>query len=912
LATVTDLRDAGAQVTNAATPIIEPINAQQILTARLGRFGDHYNTSQDSHLFRFLAALCGEASAGSLKKEAMLPRLSGQLANTHFQNLDRLYGDGLGLPRMSTEVYTADPEIQALTTSQWDEVAAKDASYRERCLKWMRAILEGPTKHGIELAAEAALGVECDVIERYQFLDNVGLVNYGQFASRNEFTIIPRTASITDRDQRRLNRLIEKLKPVNTVNSLFFGNDVRTARSITSIDSSSNKFKVVRMVTGRTDINWPALDPNNGLWIVSGTATEAPSFAFVDRQEAVTYLDISSATATSEMMGNFNAAQRALFSNLAKTYDPDTYFSAISSYAKSIAPLNMSQAWVNTSRAEAHDKIVANLNYSLRYFAVDGVTPSTDTTSGLFWSSVEKLPTETDRLTFDFGRTRPCNMVAFEMTPKPFTITIEYDDGAGNWLPVEDNGQNIYSLAMTYMPSMENPWVNFEYRFNTVVTERIRISFQRTQTTFPLLSSPLIPYSVDVRGVRLMHTMATKADFIADMGTDILGNAYTTQLNEYVPTNVAVDDLTYWSSKPNPARNAVEALYFDLRITSHQGTQSFLDGQIQDDLDDRGQSNVELYYSDGQVVDEIFIDPVAPGADMHFYFSNDDNPIWDEKLWTPVPRNYICRKGYHPLPTPALVRYFKIEFSNLPSMPYQPVEYPTLPKVQYNTYPTWVTDFIDQASPRDIPTSLEDIETVKFEPLDLFQKVDDRMGQSFEEMRSDLEQDHDPEVKTQIETLLNMQVDQTPQTTIESTINYRSTVMWQSDLLQQLDPTSYLSRVAMEARGDFTDTGFNSELGLPAYVPPIQQSSSDLSTIAEEKTRPVYWFPRTCRHGYKVMEASLDAKIAYMVAIRQVLLLRRNYTLENDEPVYIETMDDTFHIQSIDFTSGDNAYVIGQ
>lgn len=409
-----------------------------------------------------------------------------------------------------------------------------------------------------------------------------------------------------------------------------------------------------------------------------------------------------------------------------------------------------------------------------------------------------------------------------------------------------------------------------------------------------------------------MHVIALSTDFVSDTGTDILGNAYTTQFTEYLPSYATDGTAAYWSSKPNPSRGAVESLYFDLRTGTHTGTQSYLDTQSQEDLTERSQANVELYYSDGQVVDEIFVDPVIPGADMHFYYSYDNTPNWDEKLWIPIPRNYVCTKGYHALPQPQNVRYFKIEFTNLPAVPYQPVEYPTMPKVRYKTHPTWVTDFIDQTDPREVPTSLQDIETIQFEPLDLFKKVDDRMGQTFEKMRSDLEQDHDPEIKTQIEELLSMQVDATPQETIESQINYRSTVMWQNDLMGQLDPTRALSRVAMAPRGNFTDTGFNAELGLPAYVPPIQRSVNNLNDIAVEKTRPAYWFYRMCRHGYKVIEATLDSKIAYMVAIREVSFQRRNYGVENDEPVYIETMDDTFHTLSNDFTAGDSAYFIGQ
>ena len=39
----------------------------------------------------------------------------------------------------------------------------------------MRAIIEGPTPQGIAMAAEAAIGIECDVYENYNYIDNAPL-----------------------------------------------------------------------------------------------------------------------------------------------------------------------------------------------------------------------------------------------------------------------------------------------------------------------------------------------------------------------------------------------------------------------------------------------------------------------------------------------------------------------------------------------------------------------------------------------------------------------------------------------------------------------------------------------------------------------------------------------------------------
>ena len=112
---VSEIRAAGTEILLDPRPLYEPINAPEALTNKLGRFGDNYDLSTSSHLYRFLIALCGEAGAGSIKRELLYPKLQNQLESTHFTDLDRLYGDPLALPRLSEEIYTIDPKSMAMT-----------------------------------------------------------------------------------------------------------------------------------------------------------------------------------------------------------------------------------------------------------------------------------------------------------------------------------------------------------------------------------------------------------------------------------------------------------------------------------------------------------------------------------------------------------------------------------------------------------------------------------------------------------------------------------------------------------------------------------------------------------------------------------------------------------------------------
>lgn len=354
MATITEIRDNNSSVTLVARPIYEPLSAPEILKKKLKRFGEHYDLSSSSYLFRFLQALCGESGAGSVKKEFLYPRLQSLLDATHFSDIDRLYGNPLGLPRISPELYTMDPKNEALTQAQWQEVKEKDAQYRARCLIWMRAIMHGPTLEGIALAAEAAIGIDCDVYERYKYIENaasdqpIPMTDIGITQSRNEFVIIPRIGSLEQADRRRISRMVDRLRPVNTLPTIYEGEKIRTERFINEIAATSEGFFVSRYVTGRADVDWPTPNPADGTWITT-EEEEMPLFAFMDRQESITYLTINTVEASSEHVGEYNKSQRSLFGHLQGTHDIDDVASKDWSYARSFAPIQLTIPWTSTT-----------------------------------------------------------------------------------------------------------------------------------------------------------------------------------------------------------------------------------------------------------------------------------------------------------------------------------------------------------------------------------------------------------------------------------------------------------------------------------------------------------------------------------------------------------------------------------
>lgn len=120
--------------------------------------------------------------------------------------------------------------------------------------------------------------------------------------------------------------------------------------------------------------------------------------------------------------------------------------------------------------------------------------------------------------------------------------------------------------------------------------------------------------------------------------------------------------------------------------------------------------------------------------------------------------------------------------------------------------------------------------------------------------------------------------------------------MWQRDLINGLPGDRALSRIAQGG-----ETGFNAELPPITEPPPSSQSVPDLAQSKIEKETPIMWFPIRCRHGYQILKSDRPSKIAFFVAIREVSFHRRDYTVEYDEPVYVETFGNVEHADMNEF-----------
>ena len=246
---------------------------------------ESYNTSPDTRLYRFLYALLGEAGAGSLRKLQAITRLGAELYGTRFTDLDSLFGSFLRFDRLSGEMYSFDPFSQPLTTDEWDEVFRKDNQYRQRIKLFMQSLVRGGTNEGIAMAAEAACGHECQVLEVWRNSASLGLAGTtGRTNTPREFIVVPKTTTLDPERRRAIYRAIERLKPANTIctvdeNGLAFHSII----SIRKVFSPTEYFEIRKYVTG-VDVP-PAPPEARYFWIKDGVEVEEPTYAHLKAQE---------------------------------------------------------------------------------------------------------------------------------------------------------------------------------------------------------------------------------------------------------------------------------------------------------------------------------------------------------------------------------------------------------------------------------------------------------------------------------------------------------------------------------------------------------------------------------------------------------------------------------------------------
>lgn len=135
--------------------------------------GDIYDLRPSSHLMRLMQALLGDSGTGQLRKRLMQAQIQAlSTSGARFFDLDRFYGPIFGASRTDTEQLPINPmETATATATEWDEIEAADASYRDRMTALAQAIAMGGTIPGLQAAASAVTGVDCDVYESWSMIE---------------------------------------------------------------------------------------------------------------------------------------------------------------------------------------------------------------------------------------------------------------------------------------------------------------------------------------------------------------------------------------------------------------------------------------------------------------------------------------------------------------------------------------------------------------------------------------------------------------------------------------------------------------------------------------------------------------------------------------------------------------------
>ena len=248
---------------NAPWPLMPPKSTE----LRLRSFDeDVYKGTPDTLLYKYLDAMCGSTGAGSLINQAFLNNLGAALQTIYFNELDYIFGSISILSRTPAESYPYDPLHDTLTVQEWDEVMVKDAWYRARIRDFFIACGLGGTMAGVRMCVQAALAVDCDVFEvwNYERMLNGGLVitlpdgvettptlvgNRGVNAL-NELVVRPHKMTPTPPEQRLARDMLDRMCPADTIITVSAqGLALRFPIPTAAASASSTYYQVVSKVT---------------------------------------------------------------------------------------------------------------------------------------------------------------------------------------------------------------------------------------------------------------------------------------------------------------------------------------------------------------------------------------------------------------------------------------------------------------------------------------------------------------------------------------------------------------------------------------------------------------------------------------------------------------------------------------
>jgi len=616
-----------------------------------------YDKRDTAHIVRLLDALCGDNGVGYLRKRLILKRLQTSLYETRYSDLDRLYSAMFDLPRLECEQYEYT-EDSLLIWSQISEMNIKDAHYRKRIWDYMLSFQYGGTVKGVALAAQAAVGLPCAVLdgciyyrslgvdEGEQSEDSLAPIDFDGKVDFNGATIVVMTDQpLTAEQQLSLSNVTSRLRPVDVhytfmtrselMEGLAFSDIEDDYIPIQSVESSSDWWHVARIVTGRPD--W-SLGAVGNEWVEPNVAKEAPQQLLTNRQESEYDFSsmVRSCTASSEHVGRYNRFQREIFKSL------DSKEATV--LQKASNALSQASSKMITAGYYGSSSVIDGA-YPLSYSSE--MTPffMESGRSHRFWSSDEREGSEW--IDIELKRLVPLNRVSMSIFKKPLRVRLYYssyvDGGARVWVPARDRRGRDLSFTYPEWGDSENGEM-VEVFFDTVPVkaDAVRVEFERLDIPYrEVLDSSMAYEQVDFRwsvecsDISLGYSIKSIDEFVQTTYEDMFGNRVDTELRVMEPSRaIDGDGGTYWLSQPNVGETAVE--YLIVKVADEPTRVNFVE-----------------------------LEAVYAGCQMNIYSTDGEEPA----EWFPYPQVYQLRSERYELPL-RKVTYLKFEFTSLCATPY--------------------------------------------------------------------------------------------------------------------------------------------------------------------------------------------------------------------------------------------------
>jgi hypothetical protein len=861
------------QGADRATDLVLP---PENLSERLRHFVEEvYDLSAESHVVRFMKVLLGDAGVGQIKKRLTLSRLQQALQGTHFFDLDRFYGSLFGMRRNSLERYLTDPYQGTATLAEWTDTHTKDTSYRSRIQQVGRAISYGPTPTGIELAAEAVLSVDCDVLESYYQADagyrtyaeleaeygptsghtytDMEGVSYGDLegsplprldSPRRVFVVRPHRP-ITLEESYNLSRILDRIKPADSRYTIEYeGIEVHEPVALRGAYADSTYWEVISYVAARPIT---AVDP---YLVSSPDPTEQPRPPFTGYQgEAWSYNGVlagASAYSIDQFGSLLMPTQRVVFPD-GSYYDypasaavmPQRYVLAGRSASDAIvtaAPYSIPRAQAPTTNALVLaretmapvyvdrvplDQLVMSLGQT--QFAV-----FKESLAQRYWTTPvrDAADNTADVIEVRISSPRIVNYITFEAAHYPQGISTEvYVEGQG-WQEVH------YETLSDSLPSFVNPtaldpkvgdplhsapghWQKYSFRIDPVTTSRVRVLLRRINAQGPQLAG----YSTVLNPHFVPYSLAIRN---LDIGYRITERSDVAEANVAIATTTDIlGSLVEFRLYEEPASNVLLSGGTKVWRSEPQPVNYAV---VNLHLDCRDE------YGNGQTIDRFLVDPVNSGAHITIYWSNDegeptDDSFFDDVVWTPLPRDYVLQKGFIHIP-PTAARWFKFEFTNLTAQAYESFV-PIIRRTKL--FPRWIVE------------------------------------------------------------------------------SYRAK---QTGIAAEAMPEGLAAAVDVMAPGKFRDSIFRPILDRPTSVYPTEAlyatdpASTDrlrdldfhfgLTTWHQENDAPR--FTTTSRHTYEIVEVRHTTKLSFFVGLNSIQAYRLDFEADDDTQVYVDHFWDTHNL----------------